>query len=88
MEWSPDGKWIAFVHIESNGWDQKRNVFVVKADGSELTQVTDYQWHEGDAANLDWSPDGSKIAYASTYGISDIDNTSDLYVVDVSSLTR
>ncbi len=49
--WSPDGKKIAF--------DSGFYIWVVDADGSNLTQLTP---HHG--AYPAWSPDGSKIAYS------------------------
>lgn len=76
--WAPDGTWIAFT---SSG-----DIFIVKSDGSKLAQVT-HTAFTGDSWGTEgpmWSPDGTKIAFT----ISNRDDTSDLYVVDVSSLTR
>ena len=35
-EWSPDGSWVAF----TSDSDGTNDIYVVKPDGSELTQVT------------------------------------------------
>jgi TolB protein len=54
--WSPDGKKIAFISDRSDG----NQIFVMKADGSEVSQLTDSQINKQDPT---WSPDGKKIAY-------------------------
>ncbi|HET7551721.1 MAG TPA: DPP IV N-terminal domain-containing protein [Gemmatimonadaceae bacterium] len=59
--WSPDGSKIAFSSTRersSTGLD----IWVMDADGSNQTRLTDAAGQNGRAA---WSPDGSKIAYAS-----------------------
>ena len=55
---SPDGEWIAFSRHSSEGGA----VFLVKHDGSGLTQLTDF---ELDAFRPRWSPDGSLIVFNS-----------------------
>jgi TolB protein len=58
-QYSPDGKKIAFA-LEFPG--QGRDIYVVDADGKNLTQLTtDYYWDE----HPTWSPDGKRIAFAS-----------------------
>jgi Tol biopolymer transport system component len=61
--WSPDGEKIAF---SSHG-----NIYVLNADGSGRTQLTDYPPGSYDyerssywAAGPNWSPDGAKLLYA------------------------
>jgi Tol biopolymer transport system component len=58
--WSPDGQWIAFV-----GGDGTREfVYLVRADGSDLTQVT----HTSGLSYGPpvWSPDGESLGYSIT----------------------
>jgi Tol biopolymer transport system component len=56
---SPDGKRIAFVRIKRTG----SAIFVMNASGGGLKQVT--SWQAGVADKIDWSPDGSRIAFSS-----------------------
>lgn len=77
--WSPDGERIAF----TRELDGSAEVFVMNADGSEVTQLTnDSAVNEEHPA---WSPDGTHIAYTSGS-----EEHQDLYVMsaDGSSPTR
>lgn len=59
VTWSPDGSKIAFVSDRDN--DQyELDVYVMNADGSNVTQVTDLQGQEYAPA---WSPDGKALAF-------------------------
>jgi serine/threonine protein kinase len=51
--YSPDGTAIAFMSTRNGG-----GIFVMKSDGSEVTQITDT------AYNPSWSPDGRELAVA------------------------
>jgi tricorn protease len=58
-EWSPDGKWIAFISDMSGEYE----IYIQKSDGSEAPQqITkksdDYIY------SLSWSPDSKKILYS------------------------
>jgi TolB protein len=61
--WSPDGDRLAFtrrVDHDGNGAVDSNEIFIVDADGGNLTQVT----HNGVYEMFpDWSPDGTKIAF-------------------------
>jgi Tol biopolymer transport system component len=57
-DWSPDGTRIAF----RSGSGATAEIYIVNADGTELTQLTDNPFK--DYAPV-WSPDGSTIAFAS-----------------------
>jgi len=59
--WSPDGRRIAFI----NGMDFGAGVYVINADGSDLTGPLYANW----AQSPDWSPDGSRIVFDSVDGI-------------------
>jgi Tol biopolymer transport system component len=80
--WSPDGKRIAFVVIDTSPGDHtddaKAGLWVVNADGSNRRQLTRYAV----GSNPVWSPDGRRIAFKRF--------PADLYVVnaDGSGLRR
>lgn len=57
--WSPDGSQIAF---QSNR-DGNFEIYVVKADGSELARLTDNYYSDQFPS---WSADGNRIAFSST----------------------
>lgn len=63
--WSPDGTKIAFMAQEpgASGLDPDYNIYVMNADGSAITKLTDGPGTEGFPA---WSPDGTQIAFSST----------------------
>jgi TolB protein len=57
---SPDGKSVAFIRYTKAG----AAIFTMNAAGGGLKQVT--PWQQGGLADkIDWSPDGSRIAFAS-----------------------
>ena len=84
--WSPDGKRIAFAHVDSspgNGPDANAGLWVVNADGSNPRRVVRYAV----GSNPAWSPDGRRIAFRRFDRLA---GNSDLYVVnaDGSGLRR
>jgi Tol biopolymer transport system component len=79
--WSPDGKRLAF---DSNRTDQDPNdshvindVFVMRADGTGVTMLTDSKGLSGEPA---WSPDGASIAIEADRG--DPAHEEGIYVMD------
>lgn len=58
LEFSPDGKKLAFVSSSFGNPD----IWVINTDGTNLKQLTS---EKGEDAFPAWSPDGSKIAFAS-----------------------
>lgn len=62
LTWSPDGGKIAFESSrgKSSHHDTDREIFVMNADGSGITALTN---NDVEDHHPDWSPDGQKIAF-------------------------
>ncbi|MEI8017835.1 MAG: S9 family peptidase [Schlesneria sp.] len=58
-QWSPDGKWIAFVSSRVG----KRNLWAIDVDGGEAFQLTEMK---SDIGSFRWSPKGDLIAFTTT----------------------
>ena len=69
--WSPDGRKIAFVRLNT-----RLGVYVVNADGSGMRNLTPKPMGAAYAAPA-WSPDGRKIAFAS-----ERDGNSEIYLMN------
>jgi Tol biopolymer transport system component len=90
--WSPNGQWIAFLRIprDTNGngridFEDAGDVWVGRADGSGLRQVTSGLW----ASTPAWSPDGEWLAFArhldsNGNGQSDVNDVVDIWAVPLS----
>ncbi|MGJ3238110.1 MAG: DPP IV N-terminal domain-containing protein [Anaerolineae bacterium] len=77
--WSPDGQSLAFEAINLNEPVQDFDIFVVNLRSGALDQVTDYagnEWHP------DYSPDGTRIAFAHDGPSLDCYNDCDIYVMN------
>lgn len=62
--WSPDGKRIGFVRLNSTARPRGRQaIFVMNANGTGTRRVTPWQMQAGD--HPDWSPDGRWIVFRS-----------------------
>ena len=58
--WSPNGEWLAFESNRASSWGLYA-IFVIRPDGTELTQVTDPSLN---ATHPVWSPDGRQLAFS------------------------
>jgi TolB protein len=61
-QWSPDGKVIAFAAYDdpADGKGQSSEIYVVQADGTQLTRLT---YTDNINLNPRWSPDGSQLVF-------------------------
>lgn len=72
---SPDGAHLAFTRFRGKDPAEKAAVFTVNLDGTHLRRLTTFAIHADD---LDWSPDGKRIAFDA---YPDPDAYGDIYVV-------
>jgi TolB protein len=72
--WSPDGQWILFHSNPLVDGLPRFDIFKIRPDGSDLTQLTDVP---GNSFMPDWSPDGERIVFASQR-----DGNRELYVMN------
>jgi TolB protein len=87
--WSPDGRWVAFIRNanDTNGngvvdEEDAGDLWVARADGTGLRQLTDGQWMITPA----WSPDSQWIAFAqvrdsNSNGRSDVKDDADIWAI-------
>ena len=59
--WAPNGERLSF-RSDGDGQDNSYNLFAVAADGSRLTQLTNF--YDPGPWGGSWSPDGDALAFA------------------------
>lgn len=75
--WSPDGSQIVFSWVSGKQKEQSFDLFIINADGSGLTQLTNtLDCNERDP---DWSPTEEKIVFSRDYR--DLYNDRDIWVI-------
>ena len=65
-DWSPDGQRIVFYTHDLGSFQDTTmaaNLYVIKPDGSGLTQVTDFHENDTRATQPTWTPDGRQIIF-------------------------
>jgi TolB protein len=64
--WSPDGTRLAFGRGELLGWGTHTSIWVMNADGTDETRLTEPRLWGG--VSPVWSPDGSRLAFTDFEG--------------------
>jgi TolB protein len=87
LDWSPDGERLVFSYYE-NSMEQIRDLYVIRADGSGLTRLTNTPNIHEDGPR--WSPDGRQIVFSAREYTDDGNGSADIYrmISDGSGVTR
>lgn len=80
LRWSPAGDRIAFTRRDPLAGRSAADLLLVDPDGGNLQQVTESDGHQVDG--LDWSPDGSRLAFHRVTLGEPAPEPTDVYAVD------
>lgn len=84
--YSPDGTRVAFRQSDAGqDYGGPENLYVMNADGTNVTRLTDNTRSDERLTSFAWSPDGRRLAFAQSRTWSHDRNT-DLFVVDVETM--
>src|SRR5215211_3243498 len=77
--WSPDGKTIAYLRgIDVDTGRTDRDIYVINADGSNLSSLTTVE----QSTSFAWAPDGTKIAFDGWTRSGDINGPTGIYLIN------
>lgn len=86
--WSPDGSRIAYISYSQGIFDEgkkskedKSEIWVMDADGSDKQQLLSVPYRYGLIEELEWSPDGTRLAFVWDPHVEGVDK--DIYLIDV-----
>jgi len=89
-EWSPDGKRIAYISFDSDclgGFGERKShkakseIWVMNADGTDKKQLLSIPCNNGLILDMEWSPDGMKVAFVWLPNRNELKR--DIYLIDV-----
>ncbi|MCI0336945.1 MAG: S9 family peptidase [Acidobacteria bacterium] len=67
-QWSPDGKWIAYVaNSEPKSWAARNDVMLISPEGGTPRNLTK-DFFESASSSMNWSPDSKTIFFTSGVG--------------------
>ena len=86
--WSPDGSRIAYISYSQGIFDESRKskedkseIWVMNADGSNKQLLLSVPYRYGLIAEVQWSPDGTKLAFEWDPNVEGVDK--DIYLITV-----
>jgi Tol biopolymer transport system component len=78
--WSPDGSWILFSDVSSES-----EIYIVSAQGGILRKLLPEG--SGNQSDPDWSPDGHKVVFGSSFGGHDAKGLIRIFDLDSQKIT-
>jgi Tol biopolymer transport system component len=62
--WSPDGRWVAYIGGRTRDGSERPSLFLIRPDGTDKTRLG----FVSASSEIQWSPSGTRIVAASTWG--------------------